>query len=61
MLPEPFVPLSLIGSAAFALSGYVVGVRKGLDIMGVFIVAMLTANGGGALRDIARPDALSAS
>ena len=52
MLPEPFVPLSLIGSAAFALSGYVVGVRKGLDIMGVFIVAMLTANGGGALRDV---------
>jgi uncharacterized membrane protein YeiH len=47
-----FAFISLVGSAAFALSGYLVGARKGLDIMGLFIVAMLTANGGGALRDV---------
>lgn len=47
-----FTILSLIGSAAFALSGYVVGVRKNLDIMGVFIVSMLPAYGGGAIRDV---------
>jgi uncharacterized membrane protein YeiH len=47
-----FTIVSFIGSAAFALSGYVVGVRKQLDIMGVFIVSMLPAYGGGAMRDV---------
>ncbi len=47
-----FFIANLIGSSAFALNGYLVGVRKKLDVMGLFIVAMLTANGGGALRDI---------
>jgi len=44
--------VSLIGSTAFALSGYIVGVRKGLDLMGLFIVSMLPAYGGGAMRDV---------
>lgn len=43
---------SLIGSIAFALSGYLVGERKQFDIMGVFILAFLTANGGGVARDV---------
>lgn len=43
---------NLIGSIAFALSGFLAGVRKHLDAMGIFIVSMLTANGGGALRDV---------
>ncbi len=47
-----FFIASFIGSGAFALSGYLVGVRKHLDFMGIFIVSILTANGGGALRDI---------
>lgn len=47
-----FLIASFVGSAAFALSGYLVGVRKNLDFMGIFIVSILTANGGGALRDI---------
>lgn len=42
----------LIGSLAFALSGVLVGIRKELDVMGVFILAFLTANGGGVLRDL---------
>lgn len=47
-----FAIANIIGSIAFALSGYLVGVRKHLDFMGIFIVSMLTANGGGALRDV---------
>jgi uncharacterized membrane protein YeiH len=43
---------STIGTIAFALSGFMVGVRKDLDIMGIFILSMLTANGGGAVRDV---------
>lgn len=42
----------LIGSLAFALSGVLMGIRKDLDVMGVFILALLTANGGGLLRDV---------
>ena len=42
----------ILGGIAFALSGYFVGLRKELDLMGVFIVAFLTANGGGVLRDV---------
>ncbi|NET71276.1 MAG: trimeric intracellular cation channel family protein [Sphaerospermopsis sp. SIO1G2] len=43
---------SIIGTIAFALSGFLVGARKELDVMGIFILAMLTANGGGAARDV---------
>ena len=41
-----------IGTLAFAYSGYLAGRRHGLDIMGLFIVAMLTATAGGALADV---------
>lgn len=40
------------GSIAFAVSGYLLGRRKDLDMMGVFILAFLTANGGGIIRDL---------
>lgn len=46
------IPASTIGAAAFALSGYLAATRKELDLMGIFIVAFLTANGGGVLRDL---------
>lgn len=48
----PFELFDLIGTAAFAYSGYLAGSRRGLDVMGVFIVAMLTATAGGALADV---------
>lgn len=41
-----------IGTVAFAFSGFLVGARKRLDIVGIFILCMMTANGGGALRDV---------
>ncbi len=49
---DVFLLASWIGSAAFALSGFLVGARKHMDVMGVFILAFLTANGGGMIRDV---------
>ena len=44
--------IHIIGTIAFTLSGYLVGVRKRLDILGIWICALLTAIGGGLLRDV---------
>jgi len=44
--------ISAIGTVAFTFSGYLVGVKKRLDILGVLIVALITAIGGGIIRDI---------
>ena len=48
----PYELFDLIGTAAFAYSGYLAGRRHGLDVIGVFIVAMLTATAGGAVSDL---------
>lgn len=42
----------VIGVLAFALSGLIEAKRKGLDIVGVAMVAAVAAFGGGTLRDI---------
>ena len=44
--------LELIGTAAFALSGVMTAVKKELDVLGVLVVGVITAVGGGALRDV---------
>lgn len=44
--------LELIGAAAFAISGTLIGIRKNLDIFGVCILGLSTAVGGGIIRDI---------
>jgi len=41
-----------IGIIAFAMSGFLVGVRSQLDFLGVLISVFLTAFGGGVIRDI---------
>lgn len=41
-----------IGTVAFTVAGYLVGVRKRLDLLGIVIVALLTAIGGGIIRDV---------
>jgi len=41
-----------IGIIAFAMSGFFVAVRSGLDFLGVLISVFLTAFGGGIIRDI---------
>jgi uncharacterized membrane protein YeiH len=47
-----FSTVEFIAVFAFALSGLVEAQRRGLDVVGAFVVAFLTAFGGGTLRDI---------
>ena len=42
----------LVGTAAFALSGAMAAVRRGLDLFGVLFLGVLTALGGGTVRDV---------
>lgn len=44
--------LNFLGIAVFAASGAVVGVRKGFDLFGIAVMAVLTGVGGGILRDL---------
>ena len=44
--------LELIGTIAYAISGASVGIKKKMDILGVAVLAMTTAVGGGILRDL---------
>lgn len=41
----------ILGTIAFALSGFYVAVKERLDLLGVFIASFLTALGGGIVRD----------
>lgn len=43
--------IGIVGTIAFAISGYLVAARKQLDLLGVIILALLTAIGGGMIRD----------
>ena len=42
----------IIGTVSFAVSGAMTAIAKKMDILGVMILATLTAVGGGAIRDI---------
>ncbi len=42
----------LIGVAVFAVSGALAAGRKGLDLLGVIVLALVTATGGGTIRDL---------
>ena len=42
----------IIGIIAFAISGFIIGVRHKLDLLGITISSYLTALGGGILRDV---------
>lgn len=44
--------MDLIGTAAFAISGVLVGIRNKLDLFGIYVLATITASGGGLIRDI---------
>ena len=44
--------LEIIGTVAFAVSGAMVGVKKKMDIFGVITLCVITAVGGGVMRDI---------
>ena len=47
-----FYSLDILGTIAFAISGTLAAMHKRLDLFGVFIIAFVTAVGGGTLRDI---------
>src|SRR5262245_28960621 len=44
--------LSLLGVAVFAASGALAAGRKNFDWLGVVVIALVTAVGGGTLRDL---------
>ena len=44
--------LDIIGTMAFAISGVLTAFNKKLDPFGVYIIAFVTAVGGGTLRDV---------
>ena len=44
--------IDILGTVAFAISGVLVAMNKKLDPFGVFIIAFVTAVGGGTLRDV---------
>ncbi len=44
--------MELTGTVAFAASGAMVGIRRGMDIFGVCVLGVVTAVGGGMTRDV---------
>lgn len=51
-LPLVFHAVELLGVAVFAVSGALAAGRRSLDLIGVAVIATVTAVGGGTLRDI---------
>ncbi len=44
--------LDRVGLVAFALSGVAVGARRRLDVFGLLVMGVITATGGGVMRDV---------
>ena len=44
--------VDILGIVAFSISGVIAAMEKRLDVFGIFIIAFLTAMGGGTLRDV---------
>lgn len=47
-----FLTMELLGTVAFALSGAMVAIERRTDVFGVLVLGVITATGGGMLRDI---------
>lgn len=47
-----FYLLDILGTLAFAISGVLTAMNKKMDPFGVFVIAFVTAVGGGTLRDV---------
>lgn len=50
--------LDIIGTIAFAISGVLVAVKNKLDLFGIYVLAIMTACGGGIIRDIILGDGM---
>lgn len=44
--------LDIIGTVAFSLSGYILAAKARYDILGIVVIAFITAFGGGVVRDL---------
>ncbi|MDF2522838.1 MAG: hypothetical protein K0R31_479 [Clostridiales bacterium] len=44
--------MDLVGTVAFTVSGVLVGVKNKLDLLGILFLAIITASGGGLIRDV---------
>ena len=44
--------LELVGTVAFAASGALTAMKKQMDLLGIIVLGVVTAVGGGILRDI---------
>lgn len=49
---DPFLIIECLGVVAFAVSGAMVGIRRGMDLFGVIVLGLFTAVGGGLFRDL---------
>ena len=47
-----FFIMELVGTIAFSCSGAMVAIRKKLDFLGIIVLGVITAVGGGMFRDI---------
>lgn len=47
-----FLLLEMLGTVVFSIAGGLVAIERGLDYFGILVLAITTAVGGGALRDI---------
>lgn len=52
MIDKYIFILEIIGTIAFASSGAMVGIKKHMDLLGVCVLGMTTAVGGGMIRDL---------
>ena len=52
LLTNTLTVLEVIGILAFAASGMIEGIRRGVDLFGVGLLSFLTAFGGGTVRDL---------
>lgn len=50
--PDLQLALELVGVFVFGLSGALVAMRKGLDLVGIVVLAWMAGLGGGILRDV---------
>lgn len=44
--------MEIIGTVAFSISGAIIGIQKKMDVLGVVILGVTTAVGGGVIRDL---------
>lgn len=47
-----WITFEVIGTIAFAISGALVGITRKMDVFGVVVIAVVTATGGGIIRDV---------